>query len=530
MAETGAQDIARLRQSINQSSKIDAYEREKKYASFDKAMETQAREEERTTDYNIRQAWNSLEKLSNEYNSKVEAIQGLNILISQIGGDKYTYQDDLKSTVKFGELGNDLQTSLSNLKNDSNTLRAEIDNLNEIISDQEIKKSQLEAMKNFYQTVPSVDIYGEGNKIDREDVSADAFMQLYPQMDRTMAEDMSSRWALPAKVLREQDAIFQETIIQRKEAQTKREQDKRSVALAGTLDSKFASTYNVIMTDAQESFDEGKTLSLQDRTKVRTSGDLRKYVSEQIIMSPYTPMPNSPFYGHKIRGNFPMSRLLIDVDQLSSIENLPEEEYSQSVARLSTAAIDMYHSATDVQTPNPQQLSSLAARIKRNYDYYGNTGRTMDQKWYREAVLFSFGIDPSNVETLIDDRYSSIDDFQPDSHISSQVKHFSDKQYSDWTVKQILEAEKVGKNNPNYGFYLEKRQILDISSKKYNNLKQSNQLPILTEQLLNDFRSKGIFSDKTYNKHKKRIGKPMNRVEFIGSTFNSLYQYFQLGD
>ena len=81
MAETGAQDIARLRQSINQSSKIDAYEREKKYASFDKAMETQAREEERTTDYNIRQAWNSLEKLSNEYNSKVEAIQGLNILI-----------------------------------------------------------------------------------------------------------------------------------------------------------------------------------------------------------------------------------------------------------------------------------------------------------------------------------------------------------------------------------------------------------------------------------------------------------------
>ena len=30
MAETGAQDIARLRQSINQSSKIDAYEREKK--------------------------------------------------------------------------------------------------------------------------------------------------------------------------------------------------------------------------------------------------------------------------------------------------------------------------------------------------------------------------------------------------------------------------------------------------------------------------------------------------------------------
>ena len=133
MAETGAQDIARLRQSINQSSKIDAYEREKKYASFDKAMETQAREEERTTDYNIRQAWNSLEKLSNEYNSKVEAIQGLNILISQIGGDKYTYQDDLKSTVKFGELGNDLQTSLSNLKNDSNTLRAEIDNLNDII-------------------------------------------------------------------------------------------------------------------------------------------------------------------------------------------------------------------------------------------------------------------------------------------------------------------------------------------------------------------------------------------------------------
>jgi hypothetical protein len=105
------------------------------------------------------------------------------------------------------------------------------------------------------------------------------------------------------------------------------------------------------------------------------------------------------------------------------------------------------------------------------------------------------------------------------------------KNHKKHEVAGVLNAFSNDESDKNYDFNMKQfKELNQASTMKYLSLKEINTVPILTKELLFEFKDNGVFNNKEYTNHTKNIGKSMNAVEFFAHTLNSLKKHYEIGE